>query len=319
MQLLVGTARADFVVPNPSLSREESRMTQQIVDQNATGVSSELLIEAAGKSDRGRQRERNEDLFLIATFQRSMLVHDADARTADRGWFSGNGTGTLLMVADGMGGEGDGDIASRIATQTIAGYLLNVMPWVTMERERAGHRFSLPGVRDQLAAAVVEGDSRVRSEAAKPNVSSRMGTTLTLAYIVWPVLYVAHVGDSRCYLHREGKLSQLTTDHTVAQQMKERGVPEAQLRDEWHHVLWNVIGGDEHSAVPQILKVDLRPADEIFLCTDGLTKHVSDQEVLVALQAKTPLQQTCQWLVDRANERGGTDNVTVIIARPQFH
>ena len=283
------------------------------------GASNGLFIEASGKSDRGRQRDRNEDLFLIATFQRSMLVHDADARTADRGWFSGNGTGTLLMVADGMGGEGDGDIASRIAIQTIAGYLLNVMPWVTMERERSGQGFSLPGLRDQLAAAVVEGDSRVKSEAAKPNVSSRMGTTLTLAYVVWPVLYVAHVGDSRCYLHREGKLSQLTTDHTIAQQMKERGVPDAEVREEWQHVLWNVIGGSEQTPTPQILKVDLHPADELFLCTDGLTKHVTDLEILLALQSRSTAQQTCQWLIDRANERGGSDNVTVIVARPQFH
>jgi serine/threonine protein phosphatase PrpC len=287
-------------------------------EQAPSSTSNGLFIEASGRSDRGKQRERNEDLFLIATFQRSMLVHDADARTADHGWFAGNGTGTLLMVADGMGGEGDGDLASRIAIQTIAGYLLNVMPWVTMERERAGHRFSLPGVREQLAAAVVEGDSRVKSEAAKPNVSSRMGTTLTLAYVVWPVLYIAHVGDSRCYLHREGKLTQLTTDHTLAQQMKERGMPEAEVREEWHHILWNVVGGDEQAAVPQIIKMDLRPADELFLCTDGLTKHVNDLEVLVALQSKAPPQQVCRWLIDRTNERGGSDNVTVIVARPQF-
>jgi serine/threonine protein phosphatase PrpC len=288
-------------------------------DQPAPSAANGLFIEASGRSDRGRERERNEDLFLIATFQRSMLVHDSDVRTADQGWFSGNGTGTLLMVADGMGGEGDGDVASRIAIQTIAGYLLNVMPWVTMERERAGHRFSLPGVRDQLAAAVVEGDSRVRKAATSANVSSRMGTTLTLAYVVWPVLYIAHVGDSRCYLHREGKLTQLTTDHTVAQQMKERGIPEAQVREEWHHVLWNVLGGDDHTPVPQILKLDMRPADELLLCTDGLGKHVSDQELLMALQSKALPQETCRWLIDRANERGGSDNITVIVARPQFH
>lgn len=287
------------------------------IDQGPTTPSSGLFIEAAGRSDRGKTRERNEDLFLVATFQRSMLIHDADVWTADRGWFSGNGTGTLLMVADGMGGEGDGDLASRIAIQTIAGYLLNVMPWVTMERERTGHRFSLPGMRDQLAAAMGEGDSRVRSEAAKPNVSSRMGTTLTLAYVVWPVLYVAHVGDSRCYLHREGKLTQLTTDHTLAQQMRERGIPEAQVREEWHHVLWNVIGGED-AAIPQIQKLDLRPADQLCLCTDGLTKHVNDLEIQVALQSKASPQQTCRWLLERANERGGTDNVTVIVARPQF-
>lgn len=291
----------------------------QFSENQVPSSSNGLLIEASGRSDRGRQRDRNEDLFLVATFQRSMLVHDADARTADRGWFAGTGIGTLLMVADGMGGEGDGDIASRIAVQTIAGYILNVMPWVTMERERAGQSMSLPGLRDQLAAAVTEGDSRVKSEAAKPNVSSRMGTTLTLAYVMWPVLYVAHVGDSRCYLHREGKLQQLTTDHTVAQQMKERGVPEAQVREEWHHVLWNVLGGTEQVAIPQILKVDLRPADELLLCTDGLTKHVSDLEILLALQSRSTTQQTCQWLIDRANERGGSDNITVIVARPQFH
>ena len=124
-----------------------------------------LTIEAAGATDIGCVRPRNEDAYLIATLQRSMVVHDSNADPR-RGWLTGDTAGTLLVVADGMGGMGGGSTASRVAVQTISSYLLNVMPWVTARKDVSADRASLssvPSLQDQLSSAVVMSDSTVRS------------------------------------------------------------------------------------------------------------------------------------------------------------
>jgi protein phosphatase len=141
-----------------------------------------------------------------------------------------------------------------------------------------------------------------------------MGTTLTMAFIAWPVLYVAHVGDSRCYLFRSGTLSRLTTDHTVAQQMLDEGIRTADPESQWHHVLWNSLGGSEQIPKPEIAKLELAPGDTVLLCSDGLTKHIGDDEIAATLGAHQTSAALCARLIERANAEGGTDNVTVVIA-----
>ncbi len=271
-------------------------------------------IDASGSTNVGRERPRNEDSFLIATLQRSMVVHDASPASA-RGWFAGSSAGTLLVVADGMGGQGGGDVASRVAVNTVASYLLNVMSWTsgTAARETSADRASLPGVRDQLSSALVIGDSTVKSAAAGSG-SPAMGTTLTMALVLWPMLYVAHVGDTRCYLLRSGKLTRLTTDHTVAQKMASTAAvpldPESQL----NHVLWNSLGGSAEVPQPELVKIDLEVGDVLLLCSDGLTKHVEDAQIAAYLSADEPNPVRCGRLVEHANAGGGSDNVTVVVA-----
>jgi PPM family protein phosphatase len=186
---------------------------------NGSAVATFASVDAAGASDVGRQRPLNEDAYLIATLQRSMVVHDA-CPAAARGWFAGGSAGTLLVVADGMGGQGGGEVASRVAINTVASYLLNVMSWTSggAVAAQAADRTSLPGVREQLSSALLIGDSTVK-DAAAGTATPAMGTTLTMALVLWPMLYVAHVGDTRCYLLRSGTLRRLTTDHTLAQKM----------------------------------------------------------------------------------------------------
>jgi protein phosphatase len=272
-------------------------------------------IEAAGATDIGCVRSQNEDAYLIATLQRSMVVHDSSAEYR-RGWLTGDTAGTLLVVADGMGGMGGGSTASRIAVQTITSYLLNVMPWVAERMDVSAGRASLtsvPSVRDQLSSAVVVSDSTVRSAGASIG-EPRMGTTLTMALLLWPTLYVAHVGDSRCYLFRSGTLTRLTTDHTLAQQCLDQGMPPLGDDSGLHHWLWNSLGGRE-TAKPQTTKLRLEPADVLLLCSDGLTMHLSEDEIAKTVAGSERAADLCSNLVARAKAAGGSDNVTVVIAR----
>ena len=113
----------------------------------------------------------------------------------------------------------------------------------------------------------------------------RMGTTLTLAYVQWPRLYVVHAGDSRCYLLRGARLHRITRDHTIAQQMVDRGTLTADQAAEsrWNHVIWNCVGGGKHELNPDVHKAALEPGDVLLLCTDGLTKAVPDGRVAEVL------------------------------------
>jgi protein phosphatase len=260
-------------------------------------------------------RARNEDAYLIATLQRSMIVHDASPAAA-RGWVPGETAGTLLVVADGMGGQGSGDVASQVAVNTIVGYLLNVMPWAAVRTGQVVGRDSSPslvGLRDELSTALVTGDSTVKAVGAQAG-SPRMGTTLTMAFVQWPTLYVAHVGDSRCYLASGRQLRRLTTDHTVAQQIAENDPTLLDESSALHHMLWNSLGGSEEVARPQLAKISLEMGDVLLLCSDGLTKHVSEAEISEELASSEPLAARCAKLVARANAAGGADNVTVVIA-----
>jgi PPM family protein phosphatase len=268
-------------------------------------------IDAAGMTNVGLSRPGNEDAFLIATLQRSMVVHEASPGTRNGRLYEGF-CGTLLMVADGMGGEGGGDVASRVAIDTVTSYLLNVLPWAVPAPSDPG-KPSPSGVQAQLSSALVVGDSSVKL-AGQYSTTPHMGTTLTMALVLGPWLYVAHAGDTRCYFLREGQLSRLTTDHTMAQKVQDEAAESVDPASELHHVLWNSLGGNARLPEPQIVKLELRPDDRLLLCTDGLTKHVSDQEILTVLGAGEPNGAQCGRLIDLANAGGGSDNVTVLIA-----
>jgi len=277
----------------------------------AAGTSSVPSVDASGATHVGRVRSKNEDAYLIATLQRSILVHDASPEAV--GWFTGEPAGTLLIVADGLGGHAGGEIASRVAVQTTAGYLLNVMPWATRRQEPVSGRGSLPDVREQLSSALLAGDSSVKSTGERTG-TPQMGTTLTVAFLSWPFLYVAHVGDTRCSLFRSGRLTHLTTDHTLAQQFADQSGGTVEPPFQWHSILWNTLGGNDATPSPQIVKQRLEPNDLLLLCSDGLTKHVPDPEIAAILAQNLSNAERCAALVERANAAGGTDNVTVIVA-----
>ena len=287
----------------------------------AGGQQAEVTVEAAGLTDVGHEREANEDAFLIATLQRTMEVHDASPGA--HGWFKGAPAGTLLVVADGMGGQGGGAVASRTAVNAVADYLLNVMPWArASEAGSTGRppsteptaRLSQTGVRAQLSSALVAGDAQVKTTGAQTN-TPQMGTTLTVALVLWPALYVAHVGDTRCYLLQSGTLWRLTTDHNLAQRLADESPHSVAPPEYLQSILWNSLGATNELPVPEVAKKELLPGATLLLCSDGLNKHVSDEEIKSVLERKESCAARAARLVELANAGGGSDNVTAVVAQ----
>jgi len=272
-------------------------------------------IVAHGSTDVGRQRERNEDAFFVGKLLRTMYVQQTNVGEQHATLLTAGSEGWLFIVADGMGGQGSGDIASRSAVVAVTDYLCKAMPWSVKDANRRDPADSVPGMREQLVGAVSVGESTVRQAATNPNVSARMGTTLTLAFVLWPNLYTAHVGDSRCYLWRRGQLSRLTKDHTVAERLVDEGLAGFDPSPRWNHILWNALGGDNAQAQPEVSRIELNLDDQILLCSDGLTGNLDDRELLRILDAGASVEHACQWLISAANEAGGDDNITAIVAR----
>jgi serine/threonine protein phosphatase PrpC len=143
-----------------------------------------------------------------------------------------------------------------------------------------------------------------------------MATTLSLGIVVWPWMYVVQVGDSRCYLYLDGQLRQITRDQTFAEEMVARGIFSAEdaRLSPLAHVLSSAIGASE--ALPEVTRVDVRTRGCVILvCTDGLTKHVTDLEIEARLERMTSAEQVSRDLLALALERGGTDNITLVVGR----
>jgi protein phosphatase len=279
--------------------------------------SEEAELDAAGATSIGRERRRNEDQFLIATLHRNLRVRSSSIGEAAGKWLPGSVEGMILMVADGMGGHGGGDVASAVAVRAVAEYLCSVMHWSDLDPPAPRPRVeSLPGVREGLRSAVYLGDREVR-RAGRKEGSPDMGTTLTMAYVRFPLLYIAHVGDTRCYLLRNRELSQLTRDHTLAQELREQNTG-AEVIDAsaWEHILSNALGGgDGVMARPDILRHRLEIGDVLLLCSDGLTKHINDAQLVELLSGAQSAADASALLVKSADVAGGTDNITAVVAR----
>jgi protein phosphatase len=267
-------------------------------------------IDWHGLSDKGRVRQTNEDQFLIAGLHKSMLIHQTSLSHEDHTRLFGGSQGHLLAVADGMGGHAGGRRASTIAMDTLARYILNTTSWLfglhdSQEDDMVG----------DLEAALKRCQESIE-QAAAGSGRPEMGTTLTMAYITWPRLYVVHAGDSRCYLRRGGRLEQITRDQTMAQRLIEAGAmsPAQAQESRWSHVLWSCLGGGTRQLQPEAYKTTLQMGDTLLLCSDGLTGALTDRLILDVLRQDLPARQTCEQLVRAANDAGGKDNITVVVA-----
>jgi len=271
-------------------------------------------MDCYGLSDQGRVRKANEDQFLIADLNKSMRVHQTSLQIDDETRLFGGSQGKILLVADGVGGHAGGERASTLAVDAVAHYLLNNMRWFFRLQEDSQDDFL-----DDLKSAIDQCQSRVATEAENTLARKKMGTTVTMAYVVWPRLYVVHVGDSRCYLLRDSELRQITEDHTVGQRLADEGAiaPERVEGSQWSNVLWNVVGGDTDEIVPEVYKAELQIGDALLLCTDGLNEHLPDGQISQTFDADLDAEGICRALVGAANDAGGSDNVTVVVAR--FH
>jgi protein phosphatase len=137
---------------------------------------------------------------------------------------------------------------------------------------------------------------------------------LTIALLLGSALYVAHVGDTRCYLLQAGVLSRLTTDHNLAQKFAEMSPAGSDPPAHLQNILWNALGGSSDVPRPELAKVSLTPGATLLLCSDGLNKHVTDEQIQSVLESPTSCAARCARLVELANAGGGSDNITAVIA-----
>lgn len=271
---------------------------------------SDQTLDIAGASDIGRNRNENQDHYLIAKLRRQLVICDSDVPCEVREAHYGCPEGRLLVVADGMGGHRDGERASRIAVTECARYILDLTHWFL--------KLS-PDDEDDFLEELADSLLKIQDKIwLLGNGSERgMGTTVTMAYLVWPKLYLVHAGDSRCYLLRDGGLRQMTTDHTLAQKLVESGglSREDASESRWRHVLWNCVGGGEKRVEPEVVRCQLREDDVVLLCSDGLTGMVDDEELRLRLSQGENSEVIVKQLINAANEAGGNDNISVIACR----
>ena len=265
-------------------------------------------IDVFGCTHKGLVRESNADHFLVASFHRAILVHAASVPAESLPAFSPDSRGFVLLVADGVGSMAYGAKGSARITDTIARYLTD-MAEVSLVAEPSREKEMMQHLRDTVAKTHVE-----LQEFAHDS-GGGAATTITVCHFVWPCVFIAHAGDSRAYRLREGKLERMTTDQTMAQAMIDSGTltPEAAEKSKFRNVLLSAVGGS--SLDLDVMTADVQRNDRWLLCTDGLTRHVSDDEIRAALAAEDGSRTACEKLIDLTLKRGAEDNVTVIASR----
>ncbi len=270
-------------------------------------------IDLFGLTHPGKKRTENEDHFLACTVHPEVIVHATSLPNVDRLPLRGEWRATIALVADGVGGNADGGQASRITTETIMRYVSS-----SLQSYHDAGSMEEDVFLESLRGAVMEAHHAVRTEAKQRGGPKPMATTLTLGIVVWPWLYVVQLGDSRAYYYWDGKLTQVTRDQTVAQELVDQGVlPQERLASSpYRHVLSRAVGGEAEEAIPEVTRVRIdRFGSVLLFCSDGLTKHVSDEEIARKIADNPASEDVCKSLLDLALERGGSDNITIVVVR----
>jgi protein phosphatase len=268
-------------------------------------------LDLFGITHEGKVRPDNQDHFMLCTVHPEVVIHGTSLPNPDSLPLRGTRLATVMMVADGVGGAADGSEAARLATETVMRYVSS-----TLRSYHGAGSAKEEELLDALRAAAFSAHDAVRAESAARADHRRMATTLTLGFAVFPWLYVVQVGDSRAYLYSGGTLRQITRDQTIGQMLVDEGsMKREQLRHSpLKNVLASAIGADE--ATPEVTRVDVSERGcVVFLCTDGLTKHVTDDEIAVAIEKMQSSEQLSRELLQLALERGGSDNVTIVVGR----
>jgi protein phosphatase len=259
----------------------------------------QLSIQASGRTDVGRKRTSNEDSFVILP---------------DQG---------LFVVADGMGGHAAGEVASRLAVESIERHISgkplgedSTLP-TSMQGPPSPREAKLPVPARKVLNAIRMANQEIVRSVRRDHSMRGMGTTVVLAYIRGSRAYIGSVGDSRAYLARDSEILQLTSDHTFVNEQVMAGTltsSEAR-RHPARNILTRAVGSQE-VVEPDLVEQDLIEGDCLLLCSDGLTTMLDDADILKTLRAhEEDLEAGCRALIDQANDRGGDDNVTVVLVR----
>ncbi len=282
-----------------------------VTELTTTTQAVDVQVEFGAVSHKGKVRTNNEDSYIALKLSRTLTPVFTNVPEKYLPLpFEESGYG--MVVADGMGGQAAGEIASRSAIQILMNLTTRAPKWTLKLHENEA--------RELMARAINyyrKIDSELSTRAKSDPGLSGMGTTLTGTYSVGSNLFIIHVGDSRAYIFRGRKLYQLTRDQTVAQaladagQISSRDVSKHPLR----HMLTNAMGYRDGEIVAEIQQLQLADGDRLLLCSDGLTEMVSDPVIADTLSQVQTSADACQALVELALQNGGKDNVTVLIAR----
>lgn len=247
-----------------------------------------MKIEYFGMTDVGRKRDKNEDSLLV------------------------DGELGIFVVADGMGGHQGGEFASRIAVQTVSETMTQLArdPEATIATDRLFDR-SQPGERLRYAIRIAS--SKIYDEACQNPHLKGMGTTIVSLYIHEGRGFIAHAGDSRAYLLRQGQMKQVTSDHSlVAEQLRAGFITQAEIKNhKYKNIITRSVGFQEDVEV-DLTTVALESGDRFLLCSDGLSNLVDESELQRVLAGSSP-KNACRRLIEAANQKGGDDNITLVI------
>lgn len=266
-------------------------------------------IDVYGVTHQGKVRRENQDHFLISSLTKQMMVQQTSLPDMEGLAASTERVASLSMVADGVG-SGEGEAASRFAVRAVAAYVArSAQVFYTAEGKEP------QALAQMLEDAALHCHTDLLAHAAAQGKTGRLATTLTLWLGLWPQAYVLQVGDSRCYLYHDGRLNQISRDQTMAEDLVAKGVltRERAPQTQWAHVLSSAVGGTE--AAPVVTRVVREWGTIVMLCSDGLTKHVSDERIAERLGGLRNSRAACEALLQDALDGGGTDNVTIVIGR----
>lgn len=265
--------------------------------------SGDIIVHVFGRTDVGRTREHNEDTFAVAdltTFNASLQPEVRTHTVGERG--------SLFMVADGMGGAAAGEVASAMAVDTILAEL--------DQRWRASQAKDGESFANALRSATDAANAKIHAYAAAHPENRGMGTTATIAGFLGDTLYLCQVGDSRGYLVRDGEAVLITKDQSLMQKLVEAGemTPEEAEVSERRNIILQALGPEPRIKV-DLTSQQVKRGDVLILCSDGLSGQVRTSEIAEVVNTQSDLMQVCKDLIDRANEAGGPDNITVVAVR----
>ncbi|MCA0376843.1 MAG: Stp1/IreP family PP2C-type Ser/Thr phosphatase [Gemmatimonadetes bacterium] len=278
-------------------------MTVSATSSNSPSPAHGVRADVSALTDVGRTREHNEDAYLVADLETGVVL-DVTAGTTT---VAPGPHGTLFLVADGMGGAASGELASSMACTLV------------FEAIRAAWGTAAPTVgsfAEVLRDATVGANQRIHQHAREFPEHRGMGTTATIAGQLGDHLYVVQVGDSRAYLVRDGVARQITKDQSLMQRLVEAGelTQEEAERSERRNIILQALG-PEPSVTVDITQQQLRRGDVLVLCSDGLSGQVKADEIAHVVVQEQDMRVVCKRLIDRANARGGPDNITVVAVR----
>ena len=255
-----------------------------------------VQVSVFARTDVGMHRSGNEDAFLVADLTTGNVGLGPDLSAHEVGE-----RGSLMIVSDGMGGAAAGEIASEMAVATICDSLMS-----EPDQEE---------IADRLRAATETANQRIWDRSQENLELSGMGATVTAALVLGTSAYIAQVGDSRAYLVRDGRIKQLTKDQSLAQMLFDSGaVNLEQMAAVPQNVIMQALGTQPEVKVA-MSAIQLFRNDCLILCSDGLSNKISPDELSETVQSAADLTEACRLLIEKANERGGEDNITVVIAR----